>query len=92
MLAKEQALARWREKSTIEQRRVEVLSAVVAVPRLLGLDPSEVHWVVGVHVGIGFSHVGEWMVAQEVLVAPGRSSTDCVCKLISRHIIGSDGV
>lgn len=59
---------------TIENGRVEVLEPVVAVPRLLGLDTPEVHRVIGVHVGIGFGHVGERVVAQKMLVAPAIAS------------------
>ncbi len=59
---------------TIENGRVEVLEPVVAVPRLLGLDTPEVHRVIGVHVGIGFGHVGERVVAQKMLVAPTIAS------------------
>jgi hypothetical protein len=76
---------------TIENGRIEVLEPVVAVPRLLGLDTPEVHRVIGVHVGIGFGHVGERVVAQKMLVAPVVASLLVEQRrLLGRSIGGGD--
>lgn len=56
---------------TIEERSVEVLEAIVTVPSLVWLDSSNI-WVISVNIWICLGDICEWVMSQEMLMAPLR--------------------